>query len=217
MYNLFNKFLSDSSALLLHTCVQLRQPYKLVETTQIFLQCMPSTMLRFAGKGRKSLLGLKSTVNTLRAQLSLTPVSIAITVLSQEPPSLQLETAATSSCPMGGGDAGPVGGGPVGGDMGPVGGGDTGLVDGGDAGPVDGDDTGPVDGSDTEPMDGGDVHPVNTGAAAGDDIVGGRFTPRPKAKRSLSYGTPQSTKKALPLKVLYIKSQEVLDLVVVCT
>ena len=39
MYNLFNKFLSDSSALLLHTCVQLRQPYKLVETTQMFLQC----------------------------------------------------------------------------------------------------------------------------------------------------------------------------------
>ena len=39
MYNLFNKFLSDISALLLHTCVQLRQPYKLVETTQSFLQC----------------------------------------------------------------------------------------------------------------------------------------------------------------------------------
>ena len=39
LYNLFNKFLSDISALLLHTCVQLRQPYKLVETTQSFLQC----------------------------------------------------------------------------------------------------------------------------------------------------------------------------------
>ena len=35
-YNLFNKFVSDISALLLHTCVQLRQPYKLVETTQSF-------------------------------------------------------------------------------------------------------------------------------------------------------------------------------------
>ena len=34
--NFFNKFLSDISALLLHTCVQLRQPYKLVETTQSF-------------------------------------------------------------------------------------------------------------------------------------------------------------------------------------
>ena len=38
MYNLFNKFLSDSSALLLHLCVQLRQLHKLVETTQRFLQ-----------------------------------------------------------------------------------------------------------------------------------------------------------------------------------
>ena len=27
MYNLFNKFLSDISALLLHICVQLRQPW----------------------------------------------------------------------------------------------------------------------------------------------------------------------------------------------
>ena len=39
MYNLFNKFLSDISGLLLHTCVQLIQLYKLVETTQSFLQC----------------------------------------------------------------------------------------------------------------------------------------------------------------------------------
>ena len=61
-----------------------------------------------------------------------------------------------------------------------------------------------MDGGDTEPIDGGDVHPVNTGAVAGGDIVGGRCTPRPKAKRSLSYGTPQSAKKALSLKVLYI-------------
>ena len=44
MYNLFNKFLSDISALLLHTCVQLRQPYKLVETTQSFLQCRHDIM-----------------------------------------------------------------------------------------------------------------------------------------------------------------------------
>ena len=43
MYNLFNKFLSDISGLLLHTCVQLRQPNKLVETTQSFLQCMDIT------------------------------------------------------------------------------------------------------------------------------------------------------------------------------
>ena len=33
MYNLLNQLLSDISALLLHRCVQLRQPYKLVETT----------------------------------------------------------------------------------------------------------------------------------------------------------------------------------------
>ena len=39
MYNLLNELLSDISALLLHRCVQLRQPYKLVEMTQIFLQC----------------------------------------------------------------------------------------------------------------------------------------------------------------------------------
>ena len=36
MYNLLNEFLSEISALLLHRCVQLRQPYKLVETTQNF-------------------------------------------------------------------------------------------------------------------------------------------------------------------------------------
>ena len=36
MYNLFNKFLSDISGLLLHSGVQLRQPYKLIETTQSF-------------------------------------------------------------------------------------------------------------------------------------------------------------------------------------
>ena len=40
MYILLNELLSDISALLLHRCVQLRQPYKLVETTQIFLQCI---------------------------------------------------------------------------------------------------------------------------------------------------------------------------------
>ena len=94
----------------------------------------------------------------------------------------------------------------------PVDGGDAGPrpVDGGDAGPrpVDGGDAGPrpVDGGDEGPrtVDGGDVHPVNTGAVAGGDLVGGKCTPRLKAMRSLSYGTPQSTKKALSLKVLYI-------------
>ena len=36
MYNLLNELLSDISALLLHRRVQLRQPYTLVEMTQIF-------------------------------------------------------------------------------------------------------------------------------------------------------------------------------------
>ena len=168
-------------------------------------------------KGNKSLLALKSTVNTLRAQLGLTPVSI---VISQEP---QLVTAATSSRSMGGGSTGLVGGGPVGGDTGHVDGGDVvggdagpRLMDGGDASPrpVDGGDASPrpMDGGDASPrpmvggdasprpMVGGDVHRVNTGVVAGGDLVG-TCTPRPKAKRSLSYGTPQSTKKALSLKV----------------
>ena len=167
-------------------------------------------------KGHKTLLALKSTVNTLRAQLGLTPVSIAI---SQEPPTLQLVTAATASRSMGGG--------PVGGDTGHVDGGDVGTVVGGDAGPVDGGDASPrpMDEGDASPrpmvggdvsprpmvggdvsprpVDGGDVHRVNTGVVAGGDLVGGTCTPRPKAKRSLSYGTPQSAKKALSLKVLY--------------
>ena len=53
MYSLFNKFLSDISALLLHPYVQLRQPYKLVETTESYLQrtfftlnlCVPHTFV----------------------------------------------------------------------------------------------------------------------------------------------------------------------------
>ena len=36
MYILLNESLSDISALLLHRCVQLRQPYKLVKMTQFF-------------------------------------------------------------------------------------------------------------------------------------------------------------------------------------
>ena len=51
------------------------------------------------------------------------------------------------------------------------------------------------------PVDGSDVHRVNTGVVAGGDLVGGTCTPRPKGKRSLSYGAPQSTKKAPSLKV----------------
>ena len=89
-------------------------------------------------KGHKSLLALKSTVNTLRAQLGLSPVSVAITVLGQEPPPLQLVTAVISSSSVDGGDAGPMGG--------------------GDVSHVDGGDTGAVTRGDTEAMDGGNVH-----------------------------------------------------------
>ena len=119
---------------------------------------------------------------------------------------------------MDGGDAGPrhMDGGDV--SPRPVDGGDASPrpMDGGDASPrpMDGGDASPrpMDGGDASPrpmvggdvsprpMVGGDVHRVNTGVVAGGDLVG-TCTPRPKAKRSLSYGTPQSTKKALSLKV----------------
>ena len=90
-------------------------------------------------------------MNTLRAQLGLTPVSISITVLSQEPPTLQLVTAGTSSRLMGGG--------PVGDDTGPVDGGDVGPVVGGDVGHVEGGDVGHVEGGDAGHMEGGDAGP----------------------------------------------------------
>ena len=60
------------------------------------------------------------------------------------------------------------------------------------------------------------MHPVDTGTVAGGAIVGGRCTPRPKARRSLSYGTPQSTKKGLSLKV-YIRVEKWRVYCVVCT